>query len=132
MIGKVLALLAVPLGFVAYSSLAKASPKGPGVAMTGKSGSRWLLRKVSQFQQPDGLLVISDVWVPSSALGERRVLRFSQLGSALSTRKYITSPFGGPNVKDNAVDAKLLKAAAADFGVVLPASLVDRIRKAGG
>ena len=132
MIGKVLALLAVPLGFVAYSSLSKSSPKGAGTPVTGKSGVRWLVRKVSQFKQADGVLVISDVWVPQSALGERRVLRFSQLGSAVSTRKYITSPFGGPNVKDNAVDAKLLRMAASDFGVVLPFALLERIRRAGG
>lgn len=132
MIGKVLALLAVPLGFVAYSSFAKASPKGAALPVTGKSGVRWLVRKVSQFTQPDGVLVISDVWTGPSALGERRVMRYSQLGSAIGTRKYITSPFGGPNVKDNAVDAGLLRMAASDFGVVLPSALLERVRKAGG
>lgn len=123
MFGKVLALLAVPLGLVAYSSLAKASPKGGATFFVKGTLGDWRVTRVSQFQQPDGLLVINDVFATGSHAGDR-VMRYSQLGSSKATRKYITSPFeatGGAGLSPGA-DRVLLKAAS-DFGVTLPPAL---------
>lgn len=126
MIGKVLALLAVPVGIVAYSSLAKATPKtGPSFNVKGKSGTNWAVVRVSQFQNPGGLLTMNDV-----TAGGQRVMRYSQLGSALSTRKYITSPFDAGQATSSAA-GQLLRRASADFGVVLPSALNARLTQAG-
>lgn len=128
MIGKMFALLAVPLGFMAYSSFAKASPKGrPSFEVKGKSGTNWRVERVNQFQQPDGLLTMNDV-LASGAIGER-VLRYSQLGSAISTRKYVDSPF---NAQPTPPRATLLAMAARDFGVVLPPGVAEKVRANGG
>ncbi len=127
MIGKILTLLAVPLGFIAYSSYAKASPKGlPSFNVKGKSGLPWRVERVNQFQQPDGLLTMNDVFATTSS-GEERVMRYSQLGSAMSTRKYVTSPFEAGNTKTPGM-GRLLGQAAADFGVVLPPALAAKLR----
>lgn len=128
MFGKILALLAVPLGFVAYSSYAKASPKGaPTFDVTDKDGFKWRVERVSQFQQPDGLLTINDVFQTSNNAGSVRVFRYSQLGSALSTRKYITSPFESGTDKTPGI-GRLLQRAATAFGVALPPTLLARLK----
>ncbi len=126
MFGKLLALLAVPVAFVAYAALAK--PKKSTHTVTGKSGRKYVVERVSQFQQPDGLLQINDVWINASAT--ERVLRYSQLGSEVSSRKYITSPFGASNTSTPGA-ARTLSIAAVDFGVPLPAELLAKIRAAG-
>jgi hypothetical protein len=134
MLSKVLALLAVPIGIVAYSSLAKASPKtGPSKTVTGSSGTTWIVQRVSQFQQKDGLLQINDVLWSTPTNGTVRVLRYSQLGSAKASRKYVTSPFDAGQLGNLSatIAASQLRKAAADFGVVLPA-LLEKMRKAGG
>ncbi len=134
MFGKIAALLAVPLAFVAYSSLAKASPKtGPTFDVKGKSGTNWRVVRVNQFQEKSGLLTINDVMAGGAlSIGgsPRRVLRYSQLGSEMGSRKYITSPFEAGNLSGS--DATLLRMAASDFGVALPAPLMAKIRAQGG
>lgn len=108
MIAKVLGLLAVPLAYVAYSSLSKASPKtGPSFTQTGKSGTVWRVVRVSQFQRPEGLQTIHDIFS-----GPNRVLRYSQQGSDVGSRKFVVTPLAK-------TDPLLIKAAS-DFGVVLP------------
>lgn len=128
MIGKILTLLAVPLGFIAYSTYAKASPKSrPSFEVKGKSGLPWRVERVSQFQQPDGMLTMNDIFSRSSGGGEERVMRYSQLGSAISTRKYVTSPFEVGSSKTPGL-GRLLGQAATDFGIVLPATLAAKLK----
>jgi hypothetical protein len=110
--GKVMAVLTVPLAYVAYSHFAKATPKAPAAPtfnVKGKSGTNWKIVRVSQFQEKAGLLTINDVFI-----GSARIMRYSQLGSAIGSRKFITTPLAK-------TDPRLLKAGA-DFGVVLPKS----------
>ena len=123
MIGKLLGLLAVPLAYVAYSSYAKASPKtGPRFEVKGKSGTNWTVVNVSKFQEKDGLLSMNDVFQ-----GNDRALRYSQLGSQMGTRKYITSPFEAGTTNAPGMD-RLVMLASKDFGVVLPKQVLAKFR----
>jgi len=107
-----LMLLAVPLGWVAYKNLsvAHAATPAPGqqkFTVTGHSGTIWEVRRVKTFAVPGGTQSFNDVFSKGA-----RILRYSQIGSQIGTRAFIDTPLAKTD--------KRLKAAAADFGVIVP------------
>ena len=110
---------AVGLYFMNQSQ-AKKSPDtvGPASTVTGASGKTWITRLVQRIpnttapsdREQDMLYV--DVFAPKGSWGphdELRVLRYMQVGSNKSTRKFITAPPETPKA--------IFEAAAKDFGV---------------
>ncbi len=109
MFAKIAALLAVPLGWVAFKAVSKANAATPApgqasFAAKGKSGNNWSVRFVKAFTTTQGKQTFWDVF-----LNGTRILRYSQLGELLGSRTFIDSPFSTSDQR--------VRAAAADFGV---------------
>lgn len=109
MFAKIAALLAVPLGWVAFKAVSKANAAtpAPGQAShpaTGKSGRNWDVRFVKAFTTTEGKQTFWDVFLSGT-----RILRYSQLGELKGSRSFIDSPFATSDAR--------VRDAAADFGV---------------
>src|SRR5882724_390299 len=114
MIGKILTLLAVPLGWVAFKSISKANAASPAPGQssfkeTGASGEKWDVRFVKAFDTAQGRQTFWDVF-----LNGARILRYSQLGELKGSRQFIDSPLP---LTDNRV-----REAGTDFGIPRPAA----------
>ena len=115
-----LALLGLAAAGAAGLFLLK-KPKGFEAKHAGSSGNNWTVKLVKVFDEPAGKLTFWDVFE-----GSDRVLRYSQRGELKGSRVYITSPF---DTSPSVTLAKQLRAAAADFGVVLPAPTAAKVQQ---
>jgi len=112
MFGKILTLLAVPLGWVAFKSISKANAATPAAGQKsfkeqGRSGTNWEVRFVKAFDTAQGRQTFWDIFLNGS-----RIMRYSQLGELKSSRQFIDSPLP---LTDNRV-----RMAGTDFAVQPP------------
>lgn len=102
--------LLLVLGLGALGIGAATVLKKPGDVVTGKSGKAWRVVMIGT----SGTTHTYEVWTPAGTFGpheELSVLRYSQNGSDMASRKVVGTGAGVP--------AAILQAAAADFGLTL-------------